>query len=297
MKNILYLLIATATWGLNFFLAKVMMESSSAIVAGFWRYAIAVLILGVLLWGKLPTWREIRQQSRALILVGVGGIFIFNYCFFVGLEHTSAVNAALIMSLNPALTLILNRIFYKSRISNWHTVGILIALFGVILLTTKGQVGNIGAFKMASGDIYLWLANLAFAFYHLGVKKYGGRMQNLQFTFFITAVCCFCFLLIIQPFSWSTIWDYPAMFWYAALGMGGPGTALAYFSWNRGVAGMGIGKAAIFMNTIPLFTSIFAVLFGRTLAYYHLWSGLLILLGLIVIQLQQLQYLPGSKHT
>ncbi len=77
------------------------------------------------------------------------------------------------------------------------------------------------------------------------------------------------------------------MFWLAALGMGGPGTALAYFSWNRGVAGLGIGKAAIFMNTVPLFTSIFAILFGATLAYYHLWSGLLILLGLIVIQLQQ----------
>lgn len=287
MKNILYLLIATATWGLNFFLAKMMMESSSALEAGFWRYFIAVLILAPILWKQLPSWKVVWQNSKLLLGVGLVGIFGFNYFFFIGLSGTSAINAALIMSLNPALTLVLAWIIYGQKISAAQSMGILLAFLGVLFLISKGRPWELSGLEMGPGDRYMWVANFAFAAYHLGVRQYKGSIQNLHFTFFTTLICCFCFLLIIQPYSLSEPTTYPMEFWYAAVGMGGPGTALAYFAWNHGAAGLGLGRAAVFMNTVPFFTSLFALLFGATLFIYHLWSGLLIIAGLLVIQWQQ----------
>jgi len=289
MKNIAFLLIATATWGLNFFLAKIMMESSSALVAGFWRYFIAVLVLLPILWKQLPSWKLVLRQSRLLLFVGIVGIFAFNYFFFIGLSATSAINAALIMSLNPALTLLLARIIWKQTITSAQGLGMVLAFLGVAVLISKGEPWNLSGLAMEPGDTYMWIANLAFAIYHLGVRQYTGTMKNLHFTFFTTLICCFCFLLIIQPYPLMEPTTYPAVFWYAAIGMGGPGTALAYFSWNRGSAGLGIGRAAVFMNTVPFFTSLFALLFGASLYLYHFWSGLLIIAGLLVIQWQQWQ--------
>ncbi|MBX2871339.1 MAG: DMT family transporter [Saprospiraceae bacterium] len=287
MKNILYLLIATATWGLNFFLAKLMMESSSALEAGFWRYFIAVFILIPILWKQLPSWKIVWQNSKLLLGVGLVGVFGFNYFFFIGLSGTSAINAALIMSLNPALTLVLTWIIYGQRITPDQGLGILLAFFGVLFLISKGKPWQLSDVAMEPGDTYMWIANFAFATYHLGVRQYKGNMENLHFTFFTTLISCFCFFLVIQPYSWLSPTSYPADFWYAAIGMGGPGTALAYFAWNRGAAGLGLGRAAVFMNTVPFFTSLFALLFGATLYLYHLWSGLLIIAGLLVIQWQQ----------
>ncbi len=287
MKNILYLLIATATWGLNFFLAKMMMESSSALEAGFWRYFIAVLILAPILWKQLPSWKVVWQNSKLLLGVGLVGIFGFNYFFFIGLSGTSAINAALIMSLNPALTLVLAWMIYGQRISAAQGVGIFLAFLGVLVLISKGTPWALKALALEPGDKYMWVANFAFAAYHLGVRQYKGTMENLHFTFITTFICCCCFLVVIQPYPLLEPTTYPAEFWYAAIGMGGPGTALAYFAWNHGAAGLGLGRAAVFMNTVPFFTSLFALLFGATLYLYHLWSGLLILAGLLVIQWQQ----------
>lgn len=287
MKNILYLLIATATWGLNFFLAKIMMESSSALEAGFWRYFIAVLVLTPILWRQLPSWKIVWENSKLLLGVGVVGIFGFNYFFFIGLSGTSAINAALIMSLNPALTLVLAWLIFGQKMSSAQALGIFLAFLGVLFLISKGKPWALNELVMKPGDTYMWLANFAFATYHLGVRQYKGSMENLHFTFFTTLICCFCFLFVIQPYPLLEPTTYPAEFWYAAIGMGVPGTALAYFAWNHGAAGLGLGRAAVFMNTVPFFTSIFALLFGATLYLYHLWSGLLIIAGLLVIQWQQ----------
>lgn len=286
MKHVLFLLMATATWGLNFFLAKIMMESSTAIQAGFWRYCMAVLLLLPLLWRRLPKWKGILHQSKLLLLVGIVGIFGFNYFFFLGLATTSAINAALIMSLNPALTLLLARMLWQQKITRAQAIGVLLAFLGVVVLLTQGKPWAITNLQMGRGDGYMWAANFAFAIYHLGVKQYRGSMDNLHFTFFTTLICCLCFFVIIQPYPVGELGTYPARFWYAAIGMGGPGTALAYFSWNHGAAGLGVGRAPIYMNTVPLFTSLFALLFGATLYWHHLWSGLLIIAGLLVIQRQ-----------
>lgn len=286
MKNILYLLTATAAWGLNFFLAKIMMESSPALIAGFWRYVVAVFILLLLLWGNLPNWKQVMAQSKRLLLVGIIGIFGFNYLFFTGLEQTSAMNAALIMSMNPALTLVLNRLILKVPITRLHVLGVSIALVGAICLMTRGDFMAIGQVTIGKGDGLMWLANLTFAFYHIWVKQYSGGMQNIHFTFFTTLICCVCFLIAVQPYALFAWLAYPPVYWYSAIGMGGTGTALAYFAWNRGVAGLGVERAAIFMNTVPLFTSFFALLFGANLAFYHLWSGLIIISGLVLMQLQ-----------
>lgn len=287
MKYWFFLAFATISWGLNFHLAKVMLEDSSAIEAGLWRYIFGVGVLLFFLWGDWPKWSAVKQQFKPLFLVGFIGLFGFNYFFFVGLSKTSAVNAALIAGLNPASTLILSRAILKTNITQSQVAGIVIALFGVVFLILKGRIFSFLQLELNEGDAWILLANLVFALHSVWVKQYGGYLSNRHFTFLTNLFCLLGFAFLLPFFEFGNVGSYSMRYWLAALGIGGLGTALAYYFWNRGIGHLGAPQAGIFMNMVPLSAALFALLFGETIRFYHIVSGLAIISGVVLMQLSR----------
>lgn len=286
MKYWFYLTFATVSWGLNFHLAKVMLEDSTALEAGLWRYVFGVAVLLFFLWRDWPRWSAVKAQFWPLFLVGFVGLFGFNYCFFVGLSKTSAINAALIAGLNPATTLLLSRYILKTTISKAQIAGILLALFGVAFLILKGKLFSIFQLKLNEGDVWILAANFIFGLHNVWVKQYGGKISNRHFTFLTNLLCLLGFLLLLPVLEIGSIIAYPLDYWLAAVGMGGVGTALAYYYWNKGIAHVGAPQAGIFMNMVPFSAAIFALLFGETIQVFHLISGVIIVSGVIIMQLK-----------
>jgi len=55
---------------------------------------------------------------------------------------------------------------------------------------------------------------------------------------------------------------------------------VAYFCWNRGVAVIGVNRTGLFINLIPVFAAILAIIFlGESLKAFHLAGMGLILAG------------------
>lgn len=295
MKYWFFLAFATISWGLNFHLAKMMLEDSSAMEAGLWRYVFGVGVLLFFLWGDWPKWSAVKQQLRPLFLVGFIGLFGFNYFFFVGLSKTSAINAALIAGLNPATTLILSKFILKIPISKAQIAGILMALFGVIFLILKGKIFSLLSLQLNEGDAWILLANVVFALHSVWVKQYGGHLSNRHFTFLTNFVCLLGFVFLLPFLEFGSITDYPTQYWVAAMGMGGVGTALAYYFWNKGIAQLGAPQAGIFMNMVPLSAAIFALFFGETIRFYHIVSGLAIISGVLIMQMKGRKRISISK--
>ncbi len=289
MRSALYLTLATVFWSLNFHLAQIMMQSSSAAEAAFWRYAFAILILLLFVFRSLPNWADIRPVSKGMLLVGAIGLFAFNYCFFKGLEYTSAVNAALIMSLAPALTLLLSALMLGEKIRTFHLWGIGVALLGVLLLLGKGSLVNLAQLTFSIGDLIIFMGSLFFALHNVWIKQYAHRIGMLNFTFLTTLICFLCFALLMPVSGMGKVSNYPLVYWLSTIGIGGLGTALAYYFWNRGINDFGAARGAIFLNGVPLYTSLFAIFFGQSIMGYHLGSGLLIISGLVLMQTQNLK--------
>jgi drug/metabolite transporter (DMT)-like permease len=58
---------------------------------------------------------------------------------------------------------------------------------------------------------------------------------------------------------------------------------VAYFCWNRGVAVIGANRTGLFINLIPVFAAILAIVFlGETLKVYHVAGMALIVAGFIL---------------
>ena len=85
----IFLLIGSAIfWGLNFHLAKIMLQYVNFIEAGFWRYLLGVgfLLLLLLRSHSWPPISQIRIGMKGILLVGVVGLFGFNLFFLFGNE-------------------------------------------------------------------------------------------------------------------------------------------------------------------------------------------------------------------
>lgn len=282
MKATFYLIIATIFLGLNFHLAKVILKEVNFIEAGFWRFLFGVITLTILGVKKLPTFKIIRKNLKGISLTGFIGLFGFNLFFFLGLLSTSAVNAALIVSLNPVLTILFSYRIMKTSINKIQLIGIIIAFLGVTYLILKGNITNISNIQFNYGDILILIANVFFALHHVWVKKYITTISNLNFTL-LTSLCSLIGFLIILPISgMEMITTHTPNFWMAVFGIGCLGTALAYFLWQKGVQITGADKAGIYMNIVPLSAALFAILFNEYLQTYHLIGALFIITGLLL---------------
>ncbi len=282
-----FLLLGAATfWGLNFHEAKIMLRYVNFIEAGFWRYlfGVAFLFLLQVRFLKHLSFKEIKKGWKGIVLVGFVGIFGFNVFFFWGLLYTSALNAALIIGLTPATTLIASRLMLKTPIYKRQKIGILIAFAGVVYLLSKGRPDQLLQLKWSVGDLLIMIANLLFAVQNIWIKKYAAAHSNLVFTFLTNVMCLLGFILLLPILGMKipplTTFD----FWLSAIGMGLLGTCAAYLFWNKGVQRLGAANAGLFINAVPLAAAIFAIFFGERLEMYHAVSGALILLGLFYVQ-------------
>lgn len=286
MKATLYLIFSACMWGLNFHLLQIMLSSVHFMEAGFWRYLFAVITLALFIRKPFAKWSLLREQLTGLLIVGILGLFCFNLLLFWGLRYTSAINASLIMSLNPVVTLLLSRFFLKSRISYYQFLGALVGMTGVVYLLSKGKLSGLSLSYFSKGDMLIVLAMILAAFYHIWVKKYAANISNRQFTFFTNLVCLLSFIIIIPLFVEPHPLNYSSGFWIASIIFGVLGTALTYIFWNKALGMVRATKAGVFMNIVPLSTAIITVLLGKELAAYHIASGGLIVLGLAISQLK-----------
>ena len=287
MKTAPYLLLAVAFWGLNFHFARIMLEYASFVEAGFWRYLFGVAALFLLSLKIRPSLKDLKSNFKQLFLMGFIGLFVFNILFFIGLKYTSAVNASLIVSVNPAITLILSAIILKTNINRYAVGGVIVAFIGVLFLFSEGNLSNLSQIIPSKGDIMILAATTIFAFYNIWGKQFKNNLSNSHLTFWTNFLCWIGFIFLMPVMGDFQVHHYDWRFWGASIGIGVLGSALAYLFWNEGIKKIGAYQTGIYGNLIPVSTALFAPLFGASIHFYHIISGLLVLLGMRILSYEK----------
>ena len=56
----------------------------------------------------------------------------------------------------------------------------------------------------------------------------------------------------------------------------------SFFAWNKGVSVLGANKASLFLHLIPVFSSVWAIIFlGEKFSLFHLFGTAFIILGIV----------------
>jgi len=196
------LFVAYIIFGLNTPIAKSVLEHGeicSAMALTFYRLGGAAVLFWAL---SLFTKKESIPFRDLLILFGAGlfGIFINQMTFIVGLSHTSPIDASVITTTGPIMTMILAAFILKEPITLKKALGVLVGAAGALLLILSG-VETTQHQTTIWGGVLCLLSSLSFSIYLTAFKKIilkYSPVTLMKWMFLFSAVCCL-------PFSWKDI--------------------------------------------------------------------------------------------
>ena len=96
----------------------------------------------VYVWGKHRAWPRDRQLYRHAIILGLFGTAIPMTAIVSSLQYLSSGLAAILITTNPALTVIMAHFFLlEEKLTIRKTIGVTLALSGALLLALSGENG------------------------------------------------------------------------------------------------------------------------------------------------------------
>ena len=170
-KADLALLFNSVIWGSTFILVKSATDFVSPLLFLAIRFSLAAAALALLFRGGRK-WR--RRATPAMLAAGcLAGIFLFSgYAFqTIGLRLTTAPKSAFLTGLATVMVPLLGALVYRVRPQISEILGVLIATFGMALMTIEGPIDSIGR-----GDLLTLGGALAFAAHVVTLGHYSERI-------------------------------------------------------------------------------------------------------------------------
>ena len=250
------------------------------------RWALAV---GPIVWAARGTLRRDLETLRPRWLfvgaMGALGFTAFNALFYAAAHHTGALNLSIIQGAIPALVLIGARIAFGVRITGMQALGTLATMIGVVVIAAQGDWSRLATFAFNSGDLLILIACVFYAFYTLGLRTRPdvsglGFLAAMAFAALLTSIPLMIIEIVKGDFIWPTRQGLLLLV-FAALGP----AFLAQVLYMRGVQLIGPGRAGVFVNLVPLFGALMAILLlGEPFAAYHLLALALVVGGIAIAQ-------------
>lgn len=283
-----YAMVIAATFfgGANFVLAGMILPEISTGWAAALRFLLgALFLLPIILWQRAPILSLIRRHWLAYLILGGVGITGFNLLFFDAMNTTSADNAALIMATNPLLTTLLAALILREQATVRQLIALPIALFGVTIVITEGDLRHLLSLKVVDGDWLMLGADIAWALYNVLSRRLMPKESNALVN---TTLVMGAGALILTSGAFIHAGPIHMPSAEAALALAIMvigGTVGFYLFWNIGIQRLGSGRTAIFMNLVPVFAMLTGIVLGTLPTMAQLVGGAIVLGGLSITML------------
>jgi drug/metabolite transporter (DMT)-like permease len=279
----LLIILAVIFWGSSFIATKVALEELSPetiislrlIIASLFLFVIAIL---------LKKDFSINLKSHGIIFI-LALIAVFHLMIQVtGLKYTTASNTGWIIGTAPIFMAILAAIFFREKIGLVKVSGIIIAMFGLLLLIGRGNITNIDIINN-KGDLLV----LASAF-TWGVYSMVNKKISLSYSPLMTILYLFVMMaIIIIPFnlnaaSINSVVHLTLNGWTSILFLGLFSSGIAYVIWAYSLRDLESAKVGAFLYFEPLVTVFAAWFFLReSITLLMILSGVIITVGVVLV--------------
>ena len=200
-KGHVALLAANIIWGLNAPIGKEALAVVSATAVTAYRMLGACFAFWILSL-FLPHEHVTRRDKVMLLFAALFGIVFNQGMFIYGLSLTSPVDASIITSMPPIITMILSAIFLREPITWKKVIGTVLGVSGALILIFGNSSSHGGVSSgNALGDLLCLLAQVSFCIYLTLFKGLISRYSPVTVSKWLFLYASICFL----PFSYNEI--------------------------------------------------------------------------------------------
>ncbi|HWQ73772.1 MAG TPA: DMT family transporter [Syntrophomonas sp.] len=277
------LTLSTLFWGLSFIAVKIALTDFTPFAYMFLRFALAsVFFLVLMLVRGFPKLEA--GDHKKLFLIGLfepGLYFIFET---FGLTYTTASKASIIIAALPVIVLLLARLFLNEKISGKSVWGVILSMAGIIILILGDPKFSISSAGAVIGDVLIFGAVISAAFYMIIARDLGQKLSAFEITsfqvFYGAILFAPLFLMNMGSVQWAEISVSAAG---AVVFLAVFATVLAYLFNNYALTQIPASQAAVFINGIPVVTTIGAwFILDERLTLLQAAGGALVLIAVMV---------------
>lgn len=285
------LLVVVVVWGTDFAVLKEALAVMSPHAANALRFTVSAVVLGGF-W-TLRCWRTgtaffapLTDAWRRLLPLGLLGFGAHQVFFVVGLNHTTAGTAALLMATNPVWTALLSWLLGSEPLDLRGWSGLLVSLCGTALVVATGTLDSPSGTGTLFGNGMMLGAAMLWGGYTALSKRVLDQRSPTATAFFGVA---FSLPLLVAV---GALYD-PALYgdriggaaWSAILFSGGLAVGLMFVLWNRGVQRVGASNTAAYYYLVPVVGLIAgALMHGDPVTLSQGLGGLFIVGGLVLVR-------------
>ena len=289
----LFLIIATALWGGNIVAAKIAsIITLEPIKLSFYRNIVVIVILLPFIINKIKIIFEIFKINWKIIcILSIFGVSIFNSFMNIALTSSSVISSSLMPSFAPSLIIIFSLIIFNSKISYLQCIGVFVSFIGFLNIIIRGNILNLGSLDFVIGDIWMLGCVACWAFYSVMLKKMPKEIDNISFLFLIF----FIGNIFVLPFyifesSVNNSFFLNEKYSFLLVLYVGIGPALiSFLLWIKSIKIIGASKSGLFLNLIPIFSSLISIIFlNEIIKLFHIVGALLIFLGIYIVSKEKL---------
>ncbi len=255
--------LACAIWGL---MAPVGKDAMSNGIGGFEMVTFRVVGGALCFWlaSLFVKKEEVRHKDMLLFFfAGMLGIVLNQCCFTIGLSITSPVNASIITTIMPIVTMILAALFLKEPITSKKVVGIFFGAIGAFILITSSVNATSAGEGELLGDLLCLAAQCCFAVYLTIFKHLISRY---------TVITCMKWMItyaaiVIMPLSYNKMAALPwgeiaVVTWLETAFVVVGGTFFAYIFMMRGQKTLRPTVVSMYNYVQPIVACAVSVLLG-----------------------------------
>ena len=231
-----------------------------------------------------------KKDILRLAICGVFGVAINQLLFFEGLNLTTPINAAIIMTINPVLVLMMSSLILFEKINIRKGIGIALGLVGASTLIINGGdlSGNTGYML---GNMFIFINAASYGLYLVLVKPLMQKYHPITVMFYV-----FSFgLLYVLPFGYSELtvvqWDsFSSKIIWEVVFVVVCTTVIAYFLNSYALKSLNPSTVSIYIYLQPVLATLFAIFRGSDfLDEIKIISALIIFFGVYLVSVLPLK--------
>lgn len=254
--------IAAASYGMNpLFTLPLYSAGMSVDTVLFYRYSLAVIVLGIMMKFQKQSFAIKRVDVLPLCIMGL--LFAFSSLFlFMSYNYMDAGIASTILFVYPVLVAIIMAVVFKEKVSPITMFSIALAFVGISMLfkSPGGQTLSL------VGITFVFLSSLSYAIYIVGVNRSSLKdMPIAKLTFYVLLFGLSVYVVRLQFCTELQVIPTP-MLWINAVSLAVFPTVISLVTMTKAIHYIGSTPTAILGALEPVTALFFGVLvFGEQL--------------------------------
>lgn len=237
---------------LGFFSIRIMQEGVSIPNMMFWRFLISAIFISPFLLIKVNSNQKSLKEAMKALFFGAAFYCLSPIFFCMSARHISTGLSMVIFFIYPLIVMLINKLFYKQKISRIYYLALSAILIGMLFLVDMRSI----SFNLM-GIIFSILSGAFYAFYIVGSKN--NKIDPLFSTFMVSMGCAITSLIFAL---FDNSFEIPSNLtsWGYLLGYGTVCTAIPILIFLESLKYISSEKASILSVLEPVFVVIIGVL-------------------------------------